>query len=29
MNSAIEEQLATNLYYDRTFYCETAKILPG
>jgi chemotaxis protein CheD len=29
MNPAIEEQLATNLYYDRTFDIETAKILPG
>jgi len=29
MNSAIEEQLATNLYYDRSFDCEAAKILPG
>lgn len=29
MNSAIQEQLATNLYYDRTFDCEAAKILPG
>lgn len=29
MNSAIEEQLATNLYYDRTFDTEAAKILPG
>lgn len=29
MNHAIEEQLATNLYYDRTFDCEAAKILPG
>jgi chemotaxis protein CheD len=29
MNSAIEEQLATNLYYDRAFDCEAAKILPG
>jgi len=29
MNSAIEEQLATNIYYDRTFDCEAAKILPG
>jgi chemotaxis protein CheD len=29
MNPAIEEQLATNLYYDRHFDCETAKILPG
>jgi len=23
------EQFATNLYYDRTFDCEAAKILPG
>ncbi len=29
MNSALEEQLATNLYYDRNFDCEAAKILPG
>jgi len=29
MNPAIEEHLATNLYYDRTFDCEAAKILPG
>ena len=29
MNPAIEEQLATNLYYDRSFECEAAKILPG
>ena len=29
MNPAIEEQLATNLYYDRIFDCEAAKILPG
>ena len=29
MNSAIEEQLATNLYYDSNFDCEAAKILPG
>ncbi|HJX57768.1 MAG TPA: chemoreceptor glutamine deamidase CheD, partial [Thiobacillus sp.] len=29
MNPAIEEQLATNLYYDRNFDYETAKILPG
>ncbi|MDP3421768.1 MAG: chemoreceptor glutamine deamidase CheD [Thiobacillus sp.] len=29
MNHAIEEQLATNLYYDRNFECDTAKILPG
>ena len=29
MNPAIEEQLATNLYFDRSFECEAAKILPG
>ena len=29
MNSALEEQLATNVYYDRTFECDAAKILPG
>lgn len=29
MNPAIEEQLATNLYYDRYFGCDAAKILPG
>ena len=29
MKSMIEEQLATNLYYDRTFDCQAAKILPG
>ncbi len=29
MNSALEEQLATNLYYDRSFDCEAAKVLPG
>lgn len=29
MSSAIEEQFATNVYYDRTFDCEAAKILPG
>jgi chemotaxis protein CheD len=29
MNHALEEQLATNVYYDRTFDCEAAKILPG
>ncbi|MGK2951112.1 MAG: chemoreceptor glutamine deamidase CheD [Thiobacillus sp.] len=29
MNPAIEEQLATNLYYDRNFDAEAAKILPG
>lgn len=29
MNPVIEEQLATNLYFDRAFDCEAAKILPG
>lgn len=29
MNPAIEEHFATNVYYDRTFDCEAAKILPG
>lgn len=29
MNSSIEEKIATNLYYDRSFDCEAAKILPG
>ena len=29
MSFFLEEQLATNLYYDRTFECEAAKILPG
>jgi chemotaxis protein CheD len=29
MSYVLEEQLATNLYYDRTFDCEAAKILPG
>lgn len=29
MNPAIEEQLATNLYFDRYFGCDAAKILPG
>ncbi len=29
MKHEIEEQLATNLYYDRSFDCEAAKILPG
>jgi hypothetical protein len=27
--SQASEQIATNLYYDRTFDCEAAKILPG
>jgi len=29
MNTAIEEQLATNFYYDRAFDSEAVKILPG
>jgi chemotaxis protein CheD len=29
VNPAIEEHLATNLYFDRNFDCEAAKILPG
>lgn len=29
MNPGIEEHLAANLYFDRTFDCEAAKILPG
>ena len=29
MNPAIAEHLATNLYYDRVFDCQAAKILPG
>ncbi|WP_413436794.1 chemoreceptor glutamine deamidase CheD [Sulfuriferula sp. GW1] len=29
MNPALEEQLVTNVYFDRTFDCEAAKILPG
>ena len=29
MSSAVEEQFATNLYFDRTFACDAAKILPG
>ncbi len=29
MNPVIEEQLATNLYFDRAFNCDAAKILPG
>jgi len=27
--SGTEEQFATNVYYDRTFDCDAAKILPG
>jgi chemotaxis protein CheD len=29
MGQAREEELSSNLYYDRTFDCEAAKILPG
>lgn len=29
MANPIEEQLATNLYFDKTFNCDAAKILPG
>jgi chemotaxis protein CheD len=29
MTSGIEEHFATNVYYDRTFDCDAAKILPG
>lgn len=29
MSSALEEHFATNVYYDRTFDCDAAKILPG
>lgn len=29
MRDGIEEQFATNVYYDRTFDCDAAKILPG
>jgi len=29
MNPGIEEHFATNVYYDRTFDCDAAKILPG
>jgi chemotaxis protein CheD len=27
--SVVEEQFASNLYFDRTFGCDAAKILPG
>src|SRR5690606_30793184 len=27
--SIVEEQFASNLYFDRTFACDAAKILPG
>lgn len=29
MNNDIKEQFATNVYYDRIFDCDAAKILPG
>jgi chemotaxis protein CheD len=29
MKEGFEEQFATNVYYDRTFDCDAAKILPG
>ena len=29
MSNALEEHFATNVYYDRTFDCDAAKILPG
>ncbi len=29
MSQVLEEQFATNVYYDRTFDCDAAKILPG
>ena len=29
MSLAPKEQFATNVYFDRTFNCEAAKILPG
>ena len=29
MSQELKEQFATNVYYDRTFACEAAKILPG
>jgi len=29
MSNALKEQFATNVYYDRTFDCDAAKILPG
>lgn len=29
MAQGIHEQFATNIYYDRTFDCDAAKILPG
>lgn len=29
MSNLSEEHFATNIYYDRTFSCDAAKILPG
>jgi chemotaxis protein CheD len=29
MSRELKEQFATNVYYDRTFECDAAKILPG
>lgn len=29
MSFPLEEHFATNIYYDRTFDCDAAKILPG
>ncbi|MDP3670761.1 MAG: chemoreceptor glutamine deamidase CheD [Telluria sp.] len=29
MSAHIDEHFATNVYYDRTFDCDAAKILPG
>lgn len=29
MSSLLQEQFATNVYFDRTFDCDAAKILPG
>lgn len=29
MTFSLQEQLASNVYYDRTFDCDAAKILPG
>lgn len=29
MSYGLEEHFATNVYYDRTFDCDAAKILPG
>jgi chemotaxis protein CheD len=29
MSYSLQEQFATNIYFDRTFDCDAAKILPG